>query len=412
MPRKAIELSGIAVKRLTKPGLHAVGGVAGLYLQVTDSGARSWILRTPVGGRRRDIGLGGYPDVPLTDARDKARRVREQIQQGIDPIEAKRQARVSLMAARARSVMTFTEAAKKRHAAKAVEFRNKKHADQWLRSLEKHANPVLGDLPVDAIDRTHILNVLLPIWHERTETASRVRQRIEKVLDWATVAGYRSGENPARWSGNLKEQLPAPAKVKKVKHHAALPFDEAPAFMADLRQREGMAARALEFLVLTAARSGEVRMATWREIDLKAKTWTVPGERIKAGKQHTVPLSEDAVKLLKALPKFAESPYVFPAPRGGVLSDMSLSAVLKRMEVDAVPHGFRSSFKDWARRKTRYADEVSELALAHVNDDKTRAAYARDELLPQRFRLMRDWATYLRASESKDGKVTPIRASS
>lgn len=410
MPRKAKELSAIQVKRLSKPGLHAVGGVAGLYLQVTDTGARSWVLRALVGGKRRSIGLGGYPDVPLADAREKARRARDQIAEGIDPVQARRDARAALAVARARDVPTFAKAAKERHKAKAVEFRNDKHAAQWMSSLARHAFPVIGDLPVDAIDRSHILTLLQPIWQEKTETASRVRQRIEKVLDWATVAGYRSGENPARWSGNLKEQLPAPAKLKKVKHHAALPFDQVPGFMGELRQREGTAARALEFLILTAARSGEVRFAKWDEIDLEAKVWTIPGERIKAGKRHTVPLSQDAIALLKSVPTRTDSSFIFPAPRGGALSDMSLSAVLKRMNVEAVPHGFRSSFKDWARSKTRYADEVSELALAHVNDDKTRAAYARDELLPQRFRMMRDWASYLRATEG--GKVTPLRSAS
>ena len=390
--------------------MHAVGGVAGLYLQVLDSGARSWILRASVGGKRRDIGLGGYPDVTLADARDKARRVREQIAEGIDPIQAKREARKRLQAIQARQVPTFAKAAKLRHDAKKHEFRNKRHADQWIRTLEKHAFPHIGHLAVDEIERAHVLNVLTPIWHTHTETASRLRQRIERVMDYATAAGYRSGENPARWNGNLKEQLPAPAKLKKVKHHAALPFDQVPGFMVDLRKREGTAARALEFLILTAARSGEVRFAVWSEIDLRAATWTVPADRIKAGKKHTVPLSSDAVKLLKTTPRFEESPYVFPAPRGGALSDMSLSAVLKRMRVPAVPHGFRSSFKDWARRMTRFPDEVSELALAHVNSDTTRAAYARDELMPQRARMMEAWAKYLREPASTGEKVTEIGA--
>jgi len=247
---------------------------------------------------------------------------------------------------------------------------------------------------VNQIELAHVVKVVEPIWTTKTETASRLRGRIESVLEWAKASGYRNGgENPAKWE-TLKHVLPTPSKVRKIKHYAALPWQEMGAFMADLRNREGMGARALEFAILTAARSGEVRGATWDEIDLRAKEWTVPAERMKAGKQHRVPLSEPAVKLLKALPRFEGSPYVFPAARGGMLSDMSISAVTRRMGLDVVPHGFRSSFKVWCRTSTAYPDEVSELALAHVNSDATRSAYARDELVPQRQKLMTDWAKY------------------
>jgi integrase len=254
----------------------------------------------------------------------------------------------------------------------------------------------------------HVVVVLEPLWSEKTETASRVRGRIESVLAWATVAGYRRGDNPARWKGNLDQLLPKATKVRKVEHHAALPWQEVPAFVADLRKREGAGARALEFAILTAGRSGEVRLATWEEIDLKAKLWTVPAERMKARKVHRVPLSDAAVALLKALPRSERSRYVFASASGTSLSDMTLSAVTKRMNVNAVPHGFRSSFKDWARSCTTYADEVSELALAHVNSDATRAAYARGELLPKRMLLMRDWARFL-AKPAKKASVTRIR---
>lgn len=407
MPKRARELSPIEVKRLTEPGLHAVGGVSGLFLRVAPGGSRSWILRATVGSKRRDIGLGSFGDVTLSQARDKARTAREKIRDGIDPAEERRAAREALIKAQAKA-LTFDEAARRCHEAKSNEFRNEKHRKDWINSLERYASPVIGNLSVAEVELAHVLEILEPIWTEKTETATRVRQRIEAVLTWATVRGYREGENPARWEGNLKEVLPNPSKVAKVKHHRALPWQEMGQFMAKLRKREGMAARALEFAILTAARSGEVRLATWDEIDLKARTWTVPAERIKAGRKHTVPLSDDAVAVLESLPRMKDSPYVFPAARGGALSDMALSAVCKRMGVDATPHGFRSTFKDWARNRTSYADEVSELALAHVNSDATRAAYARDELLPKRKRLMGEWAKFCRTIQ-KQGDVVPIR---
>ena len=405
MPKRAKELSAVEVKRLSAPGLHAVGGVSGLMLQVTQTGGRSWILRTMVGRKRRDIGLGGYGDVTLSQARERAREAKEQINQGIDPVAERKAARNALMTAQAKD-LSFKDAAIKCHQSKASEYRNAKHRQDWIRSLELYAFDKIGRLPVGQIELPHVLAVLEPIWQTRTETATRVRQRMEAVLAWATVSGYRSGDNPARWSGNLDAVLPKPNKIKKVKHQRALPWQDVPQFMADLREMEGMSARALEFAILTASRSGEVRKAAWEEIDLDAKVWTIPAERMKAGKVHRVPLSPEAVKLLKGLPRLGA--YVFEAPRGGHLSDMSLSAVTRRMGVDAVPHGFRSSFKDWARTSTAYPDEVSELALAHVNSDATRAAYARDELLPQRARLMRDWARYLAKPQNK-GDVVPIK---
>ena len=394
MPRVAKELSALEVRRITRPGTHAVGGVPGLLLQVADSGARSWILRVQVGDRRRTYGLGGFPQISLAMAREKAREIKELLRQGIDPIGQRKAARDALQAASARA-MTFAQAAKRCHAAREAEFRSDKHRHDWLASLKQHAFPKIGHLQVAEIALPHVLAVLEPIWKTRTETATRVRQRMEAVITWATVSGYRQGENPARWDGNLREVLPTPSKIAKVQHHRALPWQEMPAFMERLRRREGMGAKALEFAVLTAARSGEVRLATWDEFDLEARVWTVPAERIKAGRLHRVPLSGDAIALLEALPRFEGSPYTFPAPRGGPLSDMSLSAVTRRMGVDAVPHGFRSSFKDWARSCTSYADEVSELALAHVSSDATRAAYARDELLEKRRQLMADWCVFL-----------------
>lgn len=393
MPKRAPVLAAYHLRRLKAPGLHSVGGVAGLYLQIQSESARSWILRVKVGDRRRDFGLGRYPDVTLEQARDRAREMRQQVWQGIDPIAARDAAQAALRTAEAKR-LTFDQAALQCWRARSQEFKNDKHAKQWLNTLTIYVSPSLGNLPVGDIELPHIVKVLEPIWTTKTETATRVRQRIESVLSWAKVNEFRSGDNPARWKGNLEHALPKPSKVKKVEHHAALPWQDMGAFMVDLRQREGMGAKALEFAILTAARSGEVRGATWDEIDFKSKVWTVPAERMKAGKQHRVPLSEPAIKLLKALPRLEGSPYVFPAVRGGVLSDMSVSAVTRRMGLDVVPHGFRSSFKDWCRTSTAYPDEVSELALAHVNSDATRAAYARDELLPQRKQLMADWAKY------------------
>lgn len=391
---------------------HAVGGVPGLLLQCRppssdrDVGARSWILRTTVGAKRRDIGLGGYPEVSLAEARESARLVKSRIREGVDPV-AERKAKADALRLAQAKELKFAEAARRAHRAKTSAFRNKKHAKQWISTLETYAFPHIADLPVAQVELAHIMKVLEPIWHEKPETASRVRQRLESVISWATVAGFRDGENPARWDGNLKELLPPTSRVKKVKHHRALPWQEMGAYMMDLRARNGTSARALEFLVLTAARSGEVRHATWSEIDYEEAVWTVPAERMKAGKEHKVPLSDPAIALLKALPRLKDSEYIFPAVRGGPLSDTSLLAVNKRMEVEAVPHGFRSSFKDWARRSTSYPDEVSELALAHVNSDATRAAYARDELLPQRRRLMGDWAQYL-STARPGGVVVPI----
>lgn len=405
MPKKAKELSAVEVRRLTAPGFYAVGGVAGLHLQVTGSGARTWILRAVVGSKRRDMGLGGYPDVQLAQAREKARELREAIRDGRDPVADRKAARDALIAAQAK-VLTFEQAARRCHATKEAEFRSRKHRRDWINSLENHAFPVIGRLPVASIELPHVLKVLEPIWHERTETATRVRQRTEAVLTWATVSKYRSGENPARWDGNLKEVLAAPRKITKVEHHRALPWQQMGEFMAALRKREGISARALEFLILTAARSSEVRFCKWNEIDLQARVWTVPAERIKAGKTHRVPLSDDAVRLLKSLE--ASEDYVFPAPRGGALSDASIAAVLKRMGVDAVPHGMRSAFKDWARNRSAYPDEVSELALAHVSTDATRAAYARDELLPQRKRLMHDWARFCNEEHVSDADLNKV----
>jgi integrase len=423
MPKIAKELSAIEVRRLNHPGFHAVGGVAGLLLQVTETGARSWVLRVRIGAKRRGIGLGAFPGVSLADARNKAQAMREQIAEGIDPV-AEKKAQKHAMKVSQLKALTFEQAARKAHAARQAEFRNAKHRKDWLASLERYAFDAMGKVLVADVEMAHVMKVLEPIWSTRTETATRVRQRIETVLNWATVSGHRQGDNPARWRGNLEAVLPKPTKITTVGNQPALPWQRVPEFMRALREREGMGARALEFAILTAARSGEVRGATWAEIDLDRRVWTVPGERMKAGKPHRVPLSDAAVTLLEALPRIAGSNAVFTAARGGVLSDMTLSAVARRMHSDTkestggwidpqngkavVPHGFRSSFKDWARSQAVFPDEVSELALAHVNSDATRAAYARDELMPQRAKLMQAWADYCEQTQAP-GVVETMR---
>lgn len=409
MPKKAKELSAIEIKRLTKSGHYAVGGVSGLLLQVTGTGARSWILRVMVGTKRRDIGLGGFPDVTLADARERARELKESIRQGIDPVEQRKAAKAALIADSGKQI-TFTDATYRFLSSKKSEFKNDKHTAQWKTTLETYAFPLMGNLTVDRIELAHIVKVLEPIWLIKTETATRLRGRLESVLNWATVSGFRKGENPARWKNNLDAVLPKPGKLQKVQHHKAIPWQEAAAFMKELRQCKGMAAKALEFLILTAARSGEIRGALWQEIDLQARTWTIPSERMKADKEHVIPLSDDAMSLLIQLPRLEGNDLVFPAARGGQLSDMTISAVMRRMKVDAVPHGFRSTFRDWCSESTNYPNHVAEMALAHTISSGVEKAYRRGDLLTKRTNLMNDWCRYLN-TPATSGSVVSIRES-
>ena len=393
MARKAKEMSALEVGRLTEPGNHAVGAVAGLYLYINDAGARSWVLRAMVGGKRRHMGLGGFPDVTYAQAKEKARKARADIEAGIDPI-AQRKSAVSQLLAQQGQEKTFEQAAKGYLDSHGDSWRNPKHRAQWVSTLETYAFPVMGKLAVQDVALGHVLAVLEPIWKIKSETASRLRGRIENVLDWASARQYRTGDNPARWKGCLDKLLPAPSKVKKVEHHRALPIDRLDGFLKTLRGINGMSARALEFAILTAARSGEVRGAAWSEIDLEAKVWTVPAERMKAGREHRVPLSGQVLSLLLQLPRVSGNDLVFPAPWGGQLSDMSLTAVMRRMEVDAVPHGFRSTFRDWAGESSNYPREVAEQALAHTLESKVEAAYRRGDALEKRRQMMQDWADF------------------
>lgn len=410
MPKLAKEMGALEVAALKTPGLYFVGGVQGLALQVTPALARSWTLRAVVGGKRRDMGLGSYSPsgITLAKARTAALEARELIKQGVDPIQRQQEAQSALRASMAEA-LTFKECAEKYIKAHAAGWKNAKHQQQWRNTLVQHAYPVFGELLVRDVKLPQVMAVLEPIWETTNETAVRLRGRIELVLDWAAARGLRDGLNPARWRGHLDKLLVKPSKVNNREHHAALAVGDVGAFMVKLRAANGMGARALEFVILTAARSGEVRGATWAEIDVASKVWTVRAGRMKAGKEHRVPLSEPTLALLAALPRMAGTELVFPAARGGMLSDMTLSAVLRRMSVPAVPHGFRSTFRDWASERTNYPRDVAEMALAHAIGDKVEAAYRRGDLFEKRVLMMADWAQFLARVETK-GKVIDLNS--
>ena len=401
MAKTVGKLTALKVARLTEPGMHPDG--AGLYLQVTGAGAKSWIYRFSLHGRPREMGLGSAVAVSLLDARTKADDCRRLRERGIDPIEAKKAARAQVAFDVAQALL-FKDAAAAYIAAHRAGWRNKKHAQQWVNTLATYAEPVLGAVPVQAIDTALVLKVIEPIWATKTETASRVRNRIEAILDWASARGNRVGENPARWRGHLAKLLPAPTKVKRVRHHPALPYDDVPAFFTALRKRRGVAARALELTILTAARTSETTGATLGEFNTAKKTWTVPPERIKGGREHRKPLPKQACEVIAQMQaqRDPDFPYLFPGgERGEPLSENAMLEVLDRMGFGHVTvHGFRSSFKDWAAECTNYPNEISEMALAHVIGDKTEAAYRRGDLFEKRQRLMDDWATYLHEPES------------
>ncbi|MGE5546498.1 MAG: tyrosine-type recombinase/integrase [Solirubrobacterales bacterium] len=412
MARELSKLTAVTVRNITKPGLHSDGG--GLYLQVTEVGAKTWIFRFMLAGKRRDMGLGATHTVSLGEAREEARKCRQLVRDGIDPIEARRATR---LAARADAVkaMTFKQCAEAYIKAHEAGWQNAKHATQWTSTLKTYAYPAIGALPVNAVDTGLVLKVLEPIWTTKTETASRVRGRIESILDWARVRGYRTGENPARWKGHLDHLLPARGKVQKAGHHAALPYDEIGSFMASLRGQEGNSARALEFAILTATRTGEVIGATWDEIDIDRALWTIPAERMKAGKEHRIPLSTAVVAMLQKMKEAKQEPYVFAGAKSDKpLSNMALLMTLRRMKrTDLTAHGFRSTFRDWAAERTGYPAEVAEMALAHAVGDKVEAAYRRGDLFEKRARLMQDWADYCGAGPTMaNGTVVALRAGS
>ena len=393
MGKRAKELGVLAIKQITERGIHFVGGVPGLALTVHKGGSRSWVLRYQVAGRRRDLGLGAVDLFSLAQAREAAREARAKIARGIDPINDRRALRSQIIASQI-GARTFSEAATKYVDSHEAGWRNAKHVQQWRNTLRKYAYPVLGQMLVRDIGLPHIRRVLEPIWTTKTETASRLRGRLEAILNSSMVDEERSGPNPARWKGHLATVLPAPKKISKTVHHPALPFSDLPEFMARLDKQVGTGAAALAFTVLTAGRSGEVRAATWPEFDLTARTWTIPASRMKAKREHRVPLSDRAMAILMHQKSIAMNEYVFPSPRATVLSDMSLTAVLRRMEVPAVPHGFRSTFRDWCAESTDFSPEVAEMALAHTIGNKVEAAYRRGDLFEKRKELMQAWAEY------------------
>jgi integrase len=402
------KLSARAVANAKAPGLYGDGG--GLYLQVSITGTKSWLFRYKVSGRSRYMGLGSLTTVSLAKARELASECRRSRLQGIDPIDHRNGVRnaARLDAAKA---MTFDECRDSYIAAHQSGWRNAKHRAQWVSTLSTYVTPVFGRLPVQTVDVALVMKVLEPIWAKKPETASRVRGRVESILDWSKARGFRSGENPARWRGHLDHLLPVRSKVRKVKHHAALPFDEAAQFMMALREREGIAARALEFAILTAARTGEVLGATWDEVDLRTRTWTIPSHRMKGEREHRVPLSDDATKLLERMQTLKSNELIFPGHRNGrPLSNMALLMMLRRMgRSDLTTHGFRSSFRTWAAERTGFPREVVEAALAHVIGDKTEAAYQRGDLFDKRRRLMAEWAKYCASQVSAEGSVVSLR---
>jgi integrase len=388
-------LTALKVARVKKAGMYADG--AGLYLQVTGDGqtkiAKSWIYRFTLRGRSREMGLGPLSVFGLADARAKAAECRRLTYEGIDPIEARRAQRTQA-ALEAAASLTFKNCTEQYIAAHGTGWRNAKHAAQWSSTLKTYAEPVIGALPVRNVDTALVMKIVEPLWSKKPETASRLRGRIEAVLDWATVRNYRQGENPARWRGHLDKLLPSRAKVRSVKHHAALPYNELPAFMTALRAQGGIAARALEFLILTAARTGEVIGALPDEI--KDKVWTVPAGRMKASKEHRVPLSAPALAIAETMRDDHPGAFLFPGgKRDKPLSNMAMLALLERVgRSDLTAHGFRSTFRDWAAECTNYSNEVVEMALAHTINSKVEAAYRRGDLFEKRRSLMADWAKF------------------
>ncbi len=447
MPKIAKVLSAVEVNRIKEAGWHAVGGVAGLLLQVrepTQEGtlpARSWLLRVRVGNTRHPIGLGSYPQVTLAEAREMAKGLVIEAKQGVN-LKAQKSARRSALLAEQARVKTFIECVEAYTEAKGVEHTNAKHRKQWVTTLETYAYPIIGKRLVADITRADVLRVLNQpanpkdpksesFWLVKNETANRVLGRIKTVLDYAKSSEYRSGDNPAEWTGNLKNILPAPNTIKTIEHHPSLPYEMVGDFMQVLKGKEGLAAKALQFLILTAVRSGSVRAAEWSEINLAEKLWVIPAEHTKTKKhEHRVPLPLQAIALLKSLPKLADNQKIFPSVRGGALSDMTLGAVIKRMNIPkvvwedkkgkpCVPHGFRSTFRDWAAECTSYPDEIRKAASGHTVGDSVHQAYQRTDLLEKRRRLMEEWAKFLDlpsaqgahsgASSASVGTVTPIR---
>lgn len=390
MPAIAKPLSALEIRRLIMPGLHPVGTVAGLRLQVKISGAKSWILRTTIGTRRAELGLGGYPAVTLAQATERAREALHKIRMGTDPLAERRAKRAVIEWTFQRTAAAYIEAHK-------TGWKNAKHLSQWENTLAAYVYPKIGAKHVRDVTKADVLDVIEPCWSTKNETMVRVRSRIELVLAYAMQREYRpEGLNPARWRGNLDSALPKPSKVNEREHFEALPIDDMPQFMQRLRAAVGTSAKALEFSILTASRTGSVRMASWSEVNLDNRIWTIPKEHMKSGRAHRVPLSEDAISLLRDCSRSDEVDLIFPGASGEKpLSDMSLTAVMRRFGLTAVPHGFRSTFSDWCAERTSTPAEVREMALAHAIGDETEEAYRRGDLFDKRRHLMALWADFI-----------------
>jgi integrase len=408
--KAAPPLTALQVERLKVPGRHAVGGVAGLHLRIrpSPSSSRVWTLRVVVENHRRDFVLGSYPTVTLAEAIESARAKRRELL-GDEGRQLDVPKALDEASAAPPKQLTFAEAAEAYIQSHASAWKHARHVSHWRRSLAVHALPKIGSHEVTAIGIREVLGVLEPIWRTKTETASKVRGRIELILAWADKRLGVERPNPARWTGNLDTQLAARSKIAVPRHHPALPLPQIPAFMKALATAEGSAARALHFAILTAARPGEVCAATWKEVDFPSKTWVVPEERMKSGREHRVPLSAAAIALLESIPLTDDSDVIFQSPRGGELSNMALVAVCRRLGVECVPHGFRSSFRDWCAENSEAAPELAEMALAHAIGSEVEAAYRRGDLLVKRRKLMEDWSSFLQGGSTPGALASVVQ---
>jgi integrase len=406
MAKTTERLKDLQIKKLSKAGSYADG--KGLYLQVSTSGSKSWFYRYETNGRAHKCGLGAYPDISIKKARTKAAACRTLRDEGIDPIEHKKRQNTARELDKFKG-KTFKECALDFMNSHKAGWKNRKHESQWRTTLETYAYPFIGKLAVQDVDVGHVLEILEPIWHKKTETASRVRQRIENILDWAKVRKYRTGENPAVWRGHLDKILPARTKVQKVKHHPAMPYRDVPNFFRVLRNKDIIAAKALAFTILTAARNGESREARWNEIDTNSKEWVLPEERMKAKKEHKVPLSDLALNILKEAKPHGSGVFVFEGhKKNRPISETALRKLLKKYHPTLTIHGFRSSFREWCAEMTSYPREVAEMSLAHSLKDKVEAAYQRSDLLDKRRKLMDEWSEFCLNGNNTD-EVIPLK---
>jgi len=405
MPRLKAPLTTLEVTNLRTDGFYAVGGVSGLYIKVLGSG-RSWVYRYYMDGKRHDYGMGSYALLSLKDARETALSLKKMVREKVNPVEARRNDKI-IAKQKALKTKTFRECAKSYIEAHQAEWKNPKHIAQWENTLDMYVFPFIGKMPVSEVDTPEVVEILTQqttgrgkvtgqLWLIKNETAARIRGRIENILDWSAFRKYRSGENPVRWTGHLEHQLPPSGKVKKVKHHNALPYEKIGQFMAELRKKNGLSARALELIILTATRSGEVRGATWDEFDLDKRLWTVDAKRMKMDEPHRIPLSTSAMHLIESLPRVEGTNLLFPSEEGGVMSYNAFDWIYDSLGLfrKITTHGFRSTFRDWGGEMTNYPRDVMEFALAHKEPDATVEAYLRSGLFKKRVSMMEDWAKF------------------